>query len=77
MAWPFPHDIIAEGDRVFIRATVRVVRRGEFMGLAPTGREVNFPLFIVYRLEGGKIAEHWMLADMPALMQQPGRRRRR
>jgi predicted ester cyclase len=67
-----PHDVIAEGDRVFVRATIRGVHKGEFMGLAPTGREVNVPLFIVYRLEGGKIAEHWMLADMPALMQQLG-----
>ena len=67
-----PLDLIAEDDRVFLRATFRGVHKGEFMGVAPTGREVEMPLFIVYRLAGGKIVEHWMLVDMPAMMQQLG-----
>lgn len=64
------HDVLADGDRVAVRATVRGIHRGELMGVAATGREVVFPLFIIYRLAGGRIVEHWMLADQPGLMQQ-------
>jgi predicted ester cyclase len=67
-----PEDLIAEGDRVFLRGAVRGVHKGDFMGLAPTGREINVQLFIVYRLEGDKIVDHWMLMDTQALMQQLG-----
>lgn len=67
-----PLDMIAEGDRVAVRATIHGVHRGEFMGTPPTGRSVAFALFIIYRLAEGKIVEHWMLPDMPALMEQIG-----
>jgi predicted ester cyclase len=67
-----PLDMIAEGDRVAVRATIHGVHKGQFMDTPPTGRTVAFPLFIIYRLEAGKIVEHWMLVDMPAFMQQIG-----
>jgi predicted ester cyclase len=65
-----PHDLITEGDRVVLRATVHGVHRGELMGIAPTGRQITVPLIIIYRLEGGKIIEHWMQADEAGMMQQ-------
>jgi len=67
-----PEDIIAEGDRVVVRATVHGVHKGPFMDTPPTGKTVAFPLFIIYRMADGKIAEHWMLTDMPAFMEQIG-----
>ena len=67
-----PDDMIAEGDKVMVRATVHGVHNGPFMDTPPTGKTVAFPLMIVYRLEGGKIVEHWMLVDMLAFMQQIG-----
>ena len=67
-----PEDIIAEGDKVVVRATVRGVHTGPFMDTPPTGKTVAFPLMIIYRLEGGKIVQHWMLVDMLAFMQQIG-----
>ncbi len=67
-----PEDIIAEGDRVVVRATVHGVHEGPFMGTPPTGKTVAFPLIIIYRLADGKIVEHWMLTDMMAFMQQIG-----
>jgi hypothetical protein len=42
------------------------------MGTPPTGKTVAFPLMIIYRLEGGKIVQHWMLVDMLSFMQQIG-----
>lgn len=63
-------DLIGEGDKVFVRGRMRGVHRGEFAGIAPTGRQVEAPAFVFYRLEGGKIAEFWIQADMMGLMQQ-------
>lgn len=65
-------DILTEGDKVAIRATFRGVHRGDFQGIAPTGREVAIPVWLIYRLAGGKVAEHWMVADSLALLQQLG-----
>lgn len=64
------HDVLADGDRVAVRGTVHGVHQGELLGVAPTGRKVAFPLFIIYRLADGLIVEHWMLADQAGLMQQ-------
>jgi predicted ester cyclase len=33
-------DLIAEGDKVVARATEQGTHRGEFMGIAPTGKQV-------------------------------------
>ena len=68
--WLDAEDLIAEGDKVFLRAMFHGVHNGPLLDLPPTGREVAAPLFIVYRIANGKIAEHWMLADMPELMRQ-------
>ncbi len=70
--WIEAEDIIAEGDRVAVRGTVHGTHKGQLMNIAPTGKTVAFPLYIIYRIANGKIAEHWMLADMMSLMQQVG-----
>ena len=47
-------DIIAEGDRVVIRFTSTGTQRGEFAGIAPTGRKVTISEVAIFRLAGGK-----------------------
>jgi predicted ester cyclase len=64
------HDLIAEGDKVVLRATLHGVHQGELMGMAPTGRQVAFPAVVIYQLAGGKIVNHWVLADQASMMQQ-------
>jgi predicted ester cyclase len=74
----FPHyeviadDMIAEGDKVAVLARFRGAHKGELLGIAPTGKEVDVPFAITYRLAGGKIAQHWMSLDRMALMEQLG-----
>jgi predicted ester cyclase len=63
-------DTIEEGDRVAVRASFRGIHRGTFAGIAATGRKVEAGLIIVYRIESGKIAEHWMQFDLYSLLQQ-------
>ena len=64
--------VIAEGDTVAVRSTLRGTHQGEFMGLPATGKAVTISGFDVVRVADGKIAEHWGMVDMFSLMQQLG-----
>ena len=63
-------DLIAERDMVALRGKFSGIHRGPFAGIEPTGRSVSAPLMIVYRIEGGRIAEHWLQFDAAGLAQQ-------
>jgi steroid delta-isomerase-like uncharacterized protein len=62
----------AEGHRVVSRLFTRGVHdRGEFMGLAPTGKEYEMTVIVIHRIEEGKIAEEWTEgSDVATLTQQ-------
>ena len=65
-------DIIAENDKVVVRATVKGTHKGAMGELQPTGKTINLPVIIIYRIEDGKIAEHWMTYDQMDLLKQLG-----
>jgi hypothetical protein len=65
-------DMVAEDDKVAVRAIFRGTHAGELAGVAPTQRRVSLPFIIVYRISGEKIVEHWIGVDMLNLMQQIG-----
>jgi predicted ester cyclase len=65
-------DLIAEGDKVAVRSTFRGTHKADFSGIPSTGRSVELPVFLVYRIADGRIVEHWMQADVMGLMQQLG-----
>ncbi len=65
-------ELIAEGDRVAERWTGRGTHRGELQGIPPTGKRVEAPGSVFYRIGGGKIVELWGQLDMMSLMQQLG-----
>jgi steroid delta-isomerase-like uncharacterized protein len=56
-------DIIAEGDKVWIRITYTGTHTGEFMGVAPTGKNVTMKGVDIYRIENGKLIEYWHVSD--------------
>ena len=58
-------DMIAEGDRVSARVTMRGTHQGEFQGIAPTGKRVQVKTIDIFRIADGKIAEHWGHSDDP------------
>lgn len=70
--WLEAQEMIAERDLVSIRGLVHGVHNGPLMQLPPTGKQVTVPFFIIYRIADEKIVQHWMLVDMPSLMQQLG-----
>ena len=65
-------DTIAEYDKVVLRSTWSGTHKGEFMGIAPTGRSVSFGVIDTVRVTGGKLVEHWGLMDNMRMMQQLG-----
>src|SRR5215210_1314250 len=58
-------DVMAEGDRVAARVVMRGTHRGEFQGIAPTGKRVEVKGIDMFRISEGKIVEHWGHADDP------------
>jgi steroid delta-isomerase-like uncharacterized protein len=65
-------DVMAEGDRVAARVTMRGTHRGEFQGIAPTGKRVEVRAIDMFRISEGKIVEHWGHADDPTgYLRQP------
>jgi predicted ester cyclase len=65
-------DLIAEGDKVVARWRSHATHQGEYIGIPPTGKEVEFTGISVYRIEAGKIAESWTVEDELGLMRQIG-----
>jgi steroid delta-isomerase-like uncharacterized protein len=65
-------DMFAEGDKVVQRFTARGTHQGEFMGIAPTGKQVTIPGIAIHRITDGKIVENWVNMDMLSMMQQLG-----
>jgi len=50
-------DIIAEGDKVWVRYTATGTHTGEFRGLAPTGKKFTETGVLIWRIVDGKIVE--------------------
>lgn len=65
-------DTIAEGDKVVHRMVGEFTHQGEFLGIAPTGKRITWSWVEIWRIANGKLAEHWVEADMMSLMQQLG-----
>jgi steroid delta-isomerase-like uncharacterized protein len=68
-----PQDVIASGDKVVARVRATGTHKGEFMGLAPTGRSIDVPLIDIIRFGAdGRAREHWGVFDQMSMMQQLG-----
>jgi steroid delta-isomerase-like uncharacterized protein len=63
-------DIFGADDKVAVRLRFRGTHSGEFLGIAPTGRTVEYVSHEFYRIAGGLIAEEWICSDMATLMSQ-------
>jgi len=64
-------DVIAEGDRVVVRATDNVIQ-DDFMGIPAAGVRQVFTATFIHRIFEGKIAETWRNADDLGRMLQLG-----
>lgn len=67
--------MIAEGDRVVFRYTLRGTNTGDFvmpMPLPATGKQVTMIGIVMDRLAGGKVVEILEMSDSLGLLQQLG-----
>ena len=62
--------IVEDGDRVGVHDQLVGTHRGEYRGVAPTGREVRVDFIHVFRVADGRIVERWGVADTAELMRQ-------
>ena len=65
-------DYIVEGDKVVVRQVVLGTHRGEFRGIAPTGKQVRQLGIDIMRIRDGKLVEHWGQYDWLGLFAQIG-----
>ena len=64
--------IFSNGDLVADDVICTGTHRGEFMGVAPTGKRVRVELMDLSRISKNKVVEHWGLSDQLGLWQQLG-----
>jgi len=65
-------EMVAEGEKVAARFTMKGTHRGTFLGVPPTGATIVVQSMAFYRLSGGQIVEEHGLPDMLGLLQQIG-----
>jgi steroid delta-isomerase-like uncharacterized protein len=65
-------EMVAEGDAVASRGTMSGTHRGDFMGIAATGRQIAVGYSDIWRFRDGRAAENWVQLDLLGLMQQLG-----
>ncbi len=66
------YDVIAEGDKVVVRYTLKGTHKGTFRGIPGTGKQFTQTGISIWRVKDGKFAECWTMNDTLGLMQQIG-----
>jgi predicted ester cyclase len=56
-------DEICEEDKVVARVTIHGHHVGEFLGKAPTGKGFAVEQIHIWRIEDGRVIEHWSARD--------------
>ncbi|MEU3606438.1 ester cyclase [Streptomyces sp. NPDC035033] len=65
-------ETVAEGDRIVSRNTVTGTHLGDYRGLAPTGRTVEYGEIFIFRVADGRITEIRGVVDVLAQLRQLG-----
>jgi C-1 hydroxylase len=65
-------DIIAEGDKVWVRNTITGTHKGKYRGLAPTGKKFTEASVDIFRIVDGKLVEGWNVTDELDFLKQLG-----
>jgi steroid delta-isomerase-like uncharacterized protein len=65
-------DQVAEGDKVVTRLRGVGKHEDELAGIPASGNDLDVKAIAIYRVEDGKIVEHWSAVDSATLLQQLG-----
>jgi predicted ester cyclase len=61
---------LASGDMAAASFVCTGTHRGEYFGVAPTGKSLRFTSCDIFRIRDGKIAEHWGMGDIAGTVAQ-------
>lgn len=64
--------IVSEGDQAILHSTFTGTHRGEFWGIPASNKQVKIEGYDRFRIQNGKIAERWGIADSITLLNQIG-----
>ncbi|MBI5869957.1 MAG: ester cyclase [Actinobacteria bacterium] len=65
-------DMVAEGEKVFMRCRWEGTHQNEFAGIEATGKHIYFDSMDEIRFNDGVIQEHWGVTDTMGLLAQLG-----
>ncbi len=65
-------DIVAEGDKVWIRVTYTGTHTGKYLGLTPSGKKITITAVQIYRIVAGKVVERVSVSDSLNFLKQLG-----
>jgi predicted ester cyclase len=63
-------EMVAEGDRVILLAKFKGLHKGEWLGIAPTHKQVTYTFAVGYQIRNYKIVHSWLVADNLAIVEQ-------
>jgi predicted ester cyclase len=64
-------NLVCKGDRVMARYTICGIHKGDFMGKTPTNKQTTIAGIDIFRLDNGKVVEHWDAAHQISALSQP------
>jgi steroid delta-isomerase-like uncharacterized protein len=64
--------IVAEGDTVWAYGTYSGTQQGDWLGIPATHQSYRIAAVDIFRIQDGKLAEHWDVIDIYGLFKQLG-----
>jgi steroid delta-isomerase-like uncharacterized protein len=65
-------EMVGDGDIVAVRVRFRGTQTGNFLGIPPSGKAVDYQSSEFYRFADGKLTEEWICSDTLTMMTQVG-----
>lgn len=66
------HEMIGTAERVAVRAVITGTHRGDWFGIAATGRPISMAIHEFHHLHGGRVTHTWHLEDWFGFLHQVG-----
>lgn len=67
-----PEHVLANEDEIALAYTISGTQKGDFLGVAPTGKQISARGMQIARFEHGKIVERWGSSDELGILKQLG-----
>jgi len=65
-------DMAAEGEKIMAYKKFQGTHKGPYLGVAPTGKQIEYHAVDIFRIVDGRFKEHWGVADKTDMMKQLG-----